>query len=265
MCVRVCVCVRVRVCVCLCVSVCVWGGRVRVCITNAGHNFQNFCLLPVSQTYCYASTSYTRKESNEYDLILIKTHIYMDAQHGRQQNGWRISLTATTQECCGQYWTRHGGSTQQNSSCTTTNHPSRKLSKFDEPDIWDTAGKVGTSSSVMYSSGSFHVDEQRQDDQLEPTCSSSVPILDVVLKMCRKQWTLGRCGERGSGRSVLAAWQDDVDDDDELYYSGLMRDIWIMKWVRSSFTIVFSHRREIYQNIDIYHVINEENQFFLLL
>ncbi len=47
------------------------------------------------------------------------------------------------------------------------------------------------------------MDEQRQDDQLEPTYSSSVQIRDVVLKTCRKQWTIGRGGERGSGTSVL--------------------------------------------------------------
>ena len=29
---------------------------------------------------------------------------------------------------------------------TTTYHPSRKLSKFDEPDMQDTAGEVGTNS-----------------------------------------------------------------------------------------------------------------------
>ena len=43
------------------------------------------------------------------------------------------------------------------------------------------------------------MDEQRQDVHLEPTCSSSVPIQDVSLSFCRKQWTIGRCGERGSG------------------------------------------------------------------
>ena len=47
--------------------------------------------------------------------------------------------------------------------------------------------------------------EQRQDDHLEPTYSSSVPIQDVVLKTCREQWTLGRVRERGSGISVLMA------------------------------------------------------------
>ena len=36
----------------------------------------------------------------------------------------------TTQECCEQYWTSPGGSPPQNSSCTATYHPLRKLSKF---------------------------------------------------------------------------------------------------------------------------------------
>ena len=55
--------------------------------------------------------------------------------------------------------------------------------------------------------------EQKQDDQLEPTYSSSVPIRDVVLKTCRKQWTTEKVGEKGSGISVLIAWHDDADDD----------------------------------------------------
>ena len=60
-------------------------------------------------------------------------------------NVWRKSLT-TTQECCEQYWTSHGSSTRQISSCTATYHPSWKISKLDEPDMWDTAGEVGTNS-----------------------------------------------------------------------------------------------------------------------
>ena len=41
------------------------------------------------------------------------------------------SLTATTQECCEQYWRSPGGNTPQN-FCSVTYHPSRKLSKLDE-------------------------------------------------------------------------------------------------------------------------------------
>ena len=94
---------------------------------------------------------------------------------------------------------------------TATNNPSRKLSKLDQADTWDTAGEVGTSSSVMYSRGPHRIDEQRQDIQLEPTYSSSVPIRDVALRICRKQWTIWRVGERGSGISVLIARHDDDD------------------------------------------------------
>ena len=49
------------------------------------------------------------------------------------------------------------------------------------------------------------MDVQRQDDQLEHTYSSSVPIRDVALRTCRKQWTIGRDGEKESGISVLIA------------------------------------------------------------
>ena len=50
----------------------------------------------------------------------------------------------------------------------------------------------------MYSCRPLHMGEQRQDDQLEPIYSSSVPIQDVTLKTCWKQWTIGRGGERES-------------------------------------------------------------------
>ena len=62
---------------------------------------------------------------------------------------------------------------------------------------------------VMYFCGPLHMNEQRQDDQLEPIYSSSVPIRYVALKTYRKQWTIGRGGKRGSGISVLIARHDD--------------------------------------------------------
>ena len=54
--------------------------------------------------------------------------------------------------------------------------------------------------------------EQKQDDQLEHTYSSYVRIRDVVQKTCRRRWTIGKSGERGSGISVRAARHDDDDD-----------------------------------------------------
>ena len=59
------------------------------------------------------------------------------------------------------------------------------------------------------------MDKQRQDDQLESTYNSSVPIQDVALKTYQEQWTIEKGGGRGSGKSVLIAQQD--DDDDDLY------------------------------------------------
>ena len=54
--------------------------------------------------------------------------------------------------------------------------------------------------------------EQKQDDQLAPTYSSSVRIRDVALRTYQNWWTIGRSGERGSGISVLSArhYDDDV-------------------------------------------------------
>ena len=53
--------------------------------------------------------------------------------------------------------------------------------------------------------GPLHMDEQRQDDLLEPIYNSSVPIQEIALKTSREQWTIETGGERGSGKSVLAA------------------------------------------------------------
>ena len=55
------------------------------------------------------------------------------------------------------------------------------------------------------------MDEQRQDYQLEPIYSSSVLIQNVAVKTYRERWTIETSGGRESGRSVLAAQQDDDD------------------------------------------------------
>ena len=71
----------------------------------------------------------------------------------------------------------------------------------------DTAGEVGTNSLVTFSCVSLHMDEQRQDDQLEPIYKSSLLIQDVALKTYRERWTI----EKGSGRFFLAVQHDDDD------------------------------------------------------
>ena len=56
------------------------------------------------------------------------------------------------------------------------------------------------------------MDEQRQDNQLEPIYNSCVSIQDVALKTYWEWWTIEMGGGKGSGRFVLAVWY--VDDDD---------------------------------------------------
>ena len=65
---------------------------------------------------------------------------------------------------------------------------------------------------MTHSCGPLYMDKQKQDDQQEPIFSSSVQIEDVALKTCRKQWTMEKGGEKGSGISVLMAQHDDDDD-----------------------------------------------------
>ena len=119
------------------------------------------------------------------------------------------SLTAITQECYEQYWTSPRGSTPQSSSCIATYNPSQKLSKLDELDMRDTTGEVGTNSEATYYNETLHMDEQRQDDHLEPIYNRSVPIQDVALTTYR--CTIETGGGRGSVISVLAVRHDDVD------------------------------------------------------
>ena len=70
------------------------------------------------------------------------------------------------------------------------------------------------------------MDEEMQDDQLEPIYSSSVPIEDVALKTYRERWTIETGGGRGSGSSVLTVRHDDDDDDENIvhYFSDISRN-----------------------------------------
>ena len=87
-----------------------------------------------------------------------------------------------------------------------------------------TAEKVRTNSQVTYSSGPLHMDKQRQNDQLKPIYNSSVPIKNIALKTSRERWTIETSGERGSGRSVLAARR--------IYYVCMY--VWMIQSISSS-------------------------------
>ena len=61
----------------------------------------------------------------------------------------------------------------------------------------------------MYSCEPLHMDKQRLDDQLEPIYNGSVLIQDVAWKTRQEQWPIKMGGERGLGKSALAARHDD--------------------------------------------------------
>ena len=79
--------------------------------------------------------------------------------------------------------------------------------------MWDTAGEIGMNSYVTYSCGPLHMDEHRQEDQLEPIYNSSVPIREVALTTYWEECVIEMGHGRGSGRSVLVV----RDDDDDVY------------------------------------------------
>ena len=63
-------------------------------------------------------------------------------------------------------------------------------------------GHSRRSRDELISDITAYIDEHRQDDQLESTHNSSVPIQDVYLKTYQKRWTIEKGGGRGSERSV---------------------------------------------------------------
>ena len=110
-------------------------------------------------------------------------------------------------EWCGQYWTSPGGSNPQSSSCTATNHPSRKLSKLDEANILDTTEEV-----EKYSCGPLSYGRVKAGRSARTYINSSVPIQDVALMTYRNGWTIEKGGGRGSVKSMLMVWHNDDED-----------------------------------------------------
>ena len=92
---------------------------------------------------------------------------------------------------------------------------------FSAFDIWRMLYDIdyfGVKFWYDYSCGPLHMDEQRQDDQLEHIYKSSVPIQNVAMKTYREWRAIETGGGRGSGRSVLAARHDDDDYQPRLVY-----------------------------------------------
>ena len=85
---------------------------------------------------------------------------------------------------------------------------------------WSSKGEI-ISDVLLWNP---HTDDQVYSDQLEPIHNRSVLIQDVAWKTCREWSTTGMSGRRGSGKSVLAARHDDVDDDSINYLAVIFHE-----------------------------------------
>ena len=87
----------------------------------------------------------------------------------------------------------------------------------------------------IYIYGPPHMAEKKQDNQLEPTYSSSVRIRDVALMTNQKWWTIGKSGERRSGISMLAAWHNGDDGDvSEVRYTTAIKSAGCQSQIKAS-------------------------------
>ena len=77
----------------------------------------------------------------------------------------------------------------------------------------DIAWEVRGNSQAKYSNGPPHMDEQNLDDQLKPNYSGCVPTELVSWKTYWEQLAIETGDKRWSEKSVLAARQDDDDND----------------------------------------------------
>ena len=76
--------------------------------------------------------------------------------------------------------------------------------------IWKLDLTDKTAFNAVFSKrGPHNMDEQKQDEQLQPIYNSCVPIEDVTLKTSRKLWTIEMSSERGSVTWLLSLFTYD--------------------------------------------------------
>ena len=95
----------------------------------------------------------------------------------------------------------------KNSSCKATYHPSKNLSKLEEPDMEDTDGGVRTNSKVKY----FLLSPSHRRAKAGRPARISVPLQDVAWRTSWERRMIETGGGNVSGKSVQAVWQDDED------------------------------------------------------
>ena len=67
-------------------------------------------------------------------------------------------------------------------------------------------GEVHCSNFIHHDQAQVLSHSKYSFNQLEPTYSSSVPIWDVALKTCWKQWTIEKGGKKGSDADDATWW-----------------------------------------------------------
>ena len=107
----------------------------------------------------------------------------------------------------------------------------------------------------MYSSGSLHLDEQRQDVQQEPTYNSCVTIQDLALKTGRKQWSIEKDGEKRSGISMLMVQHDGATAAEDIY-------IYSCRCARMYLFVVYLPEKQ--NHFSPYNFLSESKGWFML-
>ena len=115
---------------------------------------------------------------------------------------------AITQQYCEQYWTSPGDSTLQNSSSTTTYHPSWKLSKLNEPNMQDIAGE----GDKLISDILLWTPSQGQAEVGRPASTYIQQLCADTGCSLEDRWMIETGCKRGSKKSVLVGRHNDNDE-----------------------------------------------------
>ena len=134
---------------------------------------------------------------------------------------------AITQECCEQYWTSPGGNTSQNGYLPpiTKTIQVRRIKHAGHC----CKNKDKLISNILLWTLSHRQSKARRSARtyIQQFCG----IEYVALKTTRDQWMIETGGERGSGRSLLAARQDYIYI--YIYNDKRQRDEWFL-WEKSN-------------------------------
>ena len=113
-------------------------------------------------------------------------------------------MTATTQECCEQFWTSPGGNTQQSSSCMATYLKTIKVRWTRHTGhCWRSRDKLISDVLLWTPAYGWAKAGRPARTYIQQLCEDTEYSLEDL------RWVMRRSGERGSGIFVLVAQHDD--------------------------------------------------------